>query len=83
MNAVFGGAPGGAAEPRGRSGQGFGYGPELLDEMTTTQVHLASRVAGSQQGNPVACLQGRAARVALCGRHLPRRLPARSANDFP
>jgi succinate-semialdehyde dehydrogenase/glutarate-semialdehyde dehydrogenase len=38
VNAVFGGAPGGAAEPRGRSGTGFGYGPELLDEMTTTSV---------------------------------------------
>jgi acyl-CoA reductase-like NAD-dependent aldehyde dehydrogenase len=38
VNAVFGGAPGGAAQPRGRSGQGFGYGPELLDEMTTTKV---------------------------------------------
>ncbi len=31
-------SPGGAAEPRGRSGSGFGYGPELLDEMTTTKV---------------------------------------------
>jgi acyl-CoA reductase-like NAD-dependent aldehyde dehydrogenase len=38
VNAVFGGAPGGAAEPRGLSGTGFGYGPELLDEMTTTSV---------------------------------------------
>ncbi|WP_439956367.1 hypothetical protein [Nocardia nova] len=35
---VFGGAPGGAAQPRGTSGTGFGYGPELLDEMTTTKV---------------------------------------------
>jgi succinate-semialdehyde dehydrogenase/glutarate-semialdehyde dehydrogenase len=41
VNAAFGGAPGGAAEPRGRSGSGFGYGPELLDEMTVTKVvHL-------------------------------------------
>lgn len=41
VNAAFGGAPGGAAEPRGASGAGFGYGPELLDEMTTTKVvHL-------------------------------------------
>lgn len=41
INAVFGGAPGGAAHPRGISGQGFGYGPELLDEMTFTKVvHL-------------------------------------------
>ncbi|WP_280475010.1 aldehyde dehydrogenase family protein [Nocardia farcinica] len=38
INAVFGGAPGGAAQPRGRSGAGFGYGPELLDEMTTVKV---------------------------------------------
>lgn len=38
INAVFGGAPGGAAEPRGLSGHGFGYGPELLDEMTQTKV---------------------------------------------
>jgi acyl-CoA reductase-like NAD-dependent aldehyde dehydrogenase len=41
VNAVFGGAPGGAAQPRGLSGAGYGYGPELLDEMTTTKVvHL-------------------------------------------
>ncbi len=38
INSVFGGAPGGAAQPRGTSGTGFGYGPELLDEMTTTKV---------------------------------------------
>src|SRR5699024_10725798 len=38
INSVFGGAPGGAAQPRKDSGQGFGYGPELLDEMTTTKV---------------------------------------------
>jgi acyl-CoA reductase-like NAD-dependent aldehyde dehydrogenase len=38
VNAVFGGAPGGAAQPRKRSGTGFGYGPELLDEMTVTKV---------------------------------------------
>ena len=42
VNAVFGGAPGGAAQPRRYSGQGFGYGPELLDEVTHTKVvHLA------------------------------------------
>jgi succinate-semialdehyde dehydrogenase/glutarate-semialdehyde dehydrogenase len=41
VNAAFGGAPGGAAHPRGASGTGFGYGPELLDEMTVTKVvHL-------------------------------------------
>ncbi|GAA2911669.1 aldehyde dehydrogenase family protein [Streptosporangium fragile] len=38
VNAVFGGAPGGAAQPLGASGEGFGYGPELLDEMTHTKV---------------------------------------------
>ncbi|HWM05129.1 MAG TPA: aldehyde dehydrogenase family protein [Actinophytocola sp.] len=43
VNAVFGGAPGGAAQPRGASGTGFGYGPELLDELTTTKVvHLTA-----------------------------------------
>ncbi|HEX6497628.1 MAG TPA: aldehyde dehydrogenase family protein [Micromonosporaceae bacterium] len=43
INSVFGGAPGGAAQPRGASGQGFGYGPELLDEFTRTKVvHVAS-----------------------------------------
>ncbi|MFC8047103.1 aldehyde dehydrogenase family protein [Nocardia sp. NPDC057353] len=43
INAVFGGAPGGAAQPRGCSGTGFGYGPELLDEFSTVKVvHLAS-----------------------------------------
>lgn len=41
INAVFGGAPGGAATPRRASGRGFGYGPELLDEMTAVKVvHL-------------------------------------------
>ena len=38
VNAVWGGAPGGAAHPRGTSGQGLGYGPELLDELTATKV---------------------------------------------
>lgn len=38
INAVWGGAPGGAAEPHKASGLGFGYGPELLDEVTTTKV---------------------------------------------
>jgi len=53
VNAVFGGAPGGSAEPRGESGSGFGYGPELLDEMTTTKViHIAvPRTAAPGAGN--------------------------------
>jgi acyl-CoA reductase-like NAD-dependent aldehyde dehydrogenase len=38
VNDVFGGAPGGAAQPRGASGTGYGFGPELLDELTTTKV---------------------------------------------
>ncbi|GAB2956214.1 aldehyde dehydrogenase family protein [Micromonospora polyrhachis] len=43
INAVFGGAPGGAAQPRRGSGQGFGYGPELLDELTVAKVvHLGA-----------------------------------------
>ncbi|GIE36479.1 succinate-semialdehyde dehydrogenase [Actinoplanes italicus] len=47
VNAVFGGAPGGAAHPRRGSGQGFGYGPELLDELTvTTVVHLEAPPSG-------------------------------------
>jgi acyl-CoA reductase-like NAD-dependent aldehyde dehydrogenase len=47
INAVFGGAPGGAAHPRRGSGQGFGYGPELLDEMTATKVvHLEAPPPG-------------------------------------
>lgn len=38
INNVFGGAPGGASEPRRASGTGFGFGPELLDEMTAMKV---------------------------------------------
>ncbi len=38
INSVWGGAPGGGAEPRGVSGTGYGYGPELLDELTRTKV---------------------------------------------
>lgn len=38
VNAVFGGAPGGASEPRRANGTGFGFGPELLDEMTAMKV---------------------------------------------
>ncbi|WP_422395745.1 aldehyde dehydrogenase family protein [Rhodococcus sovatensis] len=38
INAVFGGAPGGASQPRRASGSGFGFGPELLDELTVMKV---------------------------------------------
>ncbi|KRE41664.1 hypothetical protein ASG74_13590 [Knoellia sp. Soil729] len=34
VNAVFGGAPRGSADPRRGSGRGRGYGPDLLGEMT-------------------------------------------------
>ncbi len=41
VNAVFGGAPGGSADPRRGSGGGAGYGPDLLDEMTVRKaIHL-------------------------------------------
>ena len=38
VNAVFGGAPGGAATPGRGTGQGLGYGPELLDELSRCKV---------------------------------------------
>ncbi len=48
---MFGGAPGGSAQPRGASGAGFGYGPHLLDEMTTTTVvHLEPAPARTTGG---------------------------------
>ena len=49
INAVFGGAPGGAAHPRRGSGQGFGYGPELLDELTAVKVVHIGTPGGSRQ----------------------------------
>ena len=43
VNAVFGGAPGGSADPRRDSGSGRGFGPALLDELTALKaVHLQS-----------------------------------------
>jgi acyl-CoA reductase-like NAD-dependent aldehyde dehydrogenase len=43
VNAAWGGAPGGSAQPQKSSGLGYGYGPELLDEVTTTKVvHLSA-----------------------------------------
>jgi succinate-semialdehyde dehydrogenase/glutarate-semialdehyde dehydrogenase len=38
INAVWGGAPGGSAEPRRGSGLGLGYGPGLLREVSTQKV---------------------------------------------
>lgn len=50
VNEVFGGAPGGSAQPRGESGHGFGYGPELLDEFTRVKVvHVAAPPPTSEQ----------------------------------
>ena len=50
VNEVFGGAPGGAAQPRGGSGHGFGYGPELLDEFTQVKVvHIAAPPAAAAE----------------------------------
>lgn len=41
VNAVFGGAPGGSADPRRDSGSGAGYGPDLIAAMTLLKtVHL-------------------------------------------
>ncbi|MBX9245311.1 aldehyde dehydrogenase, partial [Actinotalea ferrariae] len=41
VNAVFGGAPGGSADPRRGSGMGAGYGPDLLSAMTVLKaVHV-------------------------------------------
>jgi len=54
VNAVFGGAPGGAAQPRGESGAGFGYGPELLDEFSRVKVvHIAVPPAPEPGAGPV------------------------------
>lgn len=54
VNAVFGGAPGGAAQPRGDSGAGFGYGPELLDEFSQVKVvHISAPPApAAEQARP-------------------------------
>lgn len=47
VNEVWGGAPGGSAEPRRSSGSGLGYGPGLLDEVTAMKVvHLRPAPAG-------------------------------------
>ncbi|WP_241248924.1 aldehyde dehydrogenase family protein [Rhodococcus sp. X156] len=41
VNAVFGGAPGGSADPRRASGSGPGFGPALLGELSALKaVHL-------------------------------------------
>ena len=51
VNAVFGGAPGGSADPRRDSGGGAGYGPDLLREMVVLKaVHWEP--ARSAPGKP-------------------------------
>lgn len=53
INEVFGGAPGGSAQPRGEGGHGFGYGPELLDEFTRVKVvHIAAPPPYARQQEP-------------------------------
>jgi succinate-semialdehyde dehydrogenase/glutarate-semialdehyde dehydrogenase len=43
VNAVFGGAPGGSADPRRASGSGPGFGPALIGELTALKaVHIES-----------------------------------------
>ena len=42
VNAVFGGAPGGSADPRRDSGRGAGYGPDLLREMVVLKQKFRS-----------------------------------------
>ncbi|MFC7848698.1 aldehyde dehydrogenase family protein [Arthrobacter sp. NPDC057388] len=55
VNEVFGGAPGGSAQPRGESGHGFGYGPELLDEFTRVKVvHIAAPPPAAPATGPSA-----------------------------
>jgi succinate-semialdehyde dehydrogenase/glutarate-semialdehyde dehydrogenase len=44
INAVFGGAPGGSADPRRGSGSGPGFGPALIGEFTALKaVHIEAR----------------------------------------
>jgi succinate-semialdehyde dehydrogenase/glutarate-semialdehyde dehydrogenase len=52
INSMWGGAPGGAAEPRGVSGIGSGYGPELLDEVTRTKVIHVEPAPGPPADTP-------------------------------
>jgi acyl-CoA reductase-like NAD-dependent aldehyde dehydrogenase len=63
VNAAFGGAPGGAATPHGASGDGFGYGPELLDELTRVRVvHIEApppRASTDRKGSPDTADLGR------------------------
>jgi succinate-semialdehyde dehydrogenase / glutarate-semialdehyde dehydrogenase len=51
VNQVFGGAPGGSADPRRASGHGRGYGPGLFEELTLTKaVHWEPPVVAPEGG---------------------------------
>jgi succinate-semialdehyde dehydrogenase/glutarate-semialdehyde dehydrogenase len=50
VNAVFGGAPGGSADPRRDSGRGAGYGPDLLREMVVLKAVHWEPAARSPRG---------------------------------
>jgi acyl-CoA reductase-like NAD-dependent aldehyde dehydrogenase len=48
VNAVFGGAPGGSADPRRSSGRGVGFGPDLLAQMVVLKaVHIETAPAAT------------------------------------
>lgn len=51
VNAVFGGAPGGSADPRRRSGQGAGFGPDLLRQMVRLKAVHISPYALAEDGS--------------------------------
>jgi succinate-semialdehyde dehydrogenase/glutarate-semialdehyde dehydrogenase len=54
VNAVFGGAPGGSADPRGESGLGRGYGPDLLGELVALKaVHWSTAGPLDENGSAV------------------------------
>jgi hypothetical protein len=67
VNAVFGGAPGGSAQPRGASGAGFGYGPHLLDEMTTTTVVHLEAAPPRRTAEPSTAAAGATAATSSTG----------------
>ena len=65
INSVWGGAPGGGAEPRGVSGSGFGYGPELLNELTRTKVIHMEPAPGAGREQPTGDESGAEADAGL------------------
>jgi acyl-CoA reductase-like NAD-dependent aldehyde dehydrogenase len=81
INEVFGGAPGGSAQPGGESGQGFGYGPELLDEFTRVKVvHIAAAPAPDVAAAPETTLAPLEARAV--GDADPAHVPAEGPDAF-